>query len=215
MLFRDRLDAGRLLCDHLAKYKDDDVLVLLVPRGGMEIGMPAIKRFNFAWDLIIPRKIGAPHHKEIAIGAVTVDGNYLLNEEYVKYLGVSDAYIQQETTQEMAEIKRRLTTYRQSDEFPDVCDKIVILVDDGIATGFTLLAAIKSIKQHHPAKVILAIPVGPTDIIEEIRQFVDDVICLHSVTQFTSVGAYYHWFEQVSDDEMMRFIDTLNQYNIH
>lgn len=214
LLYKDRKDAGRLLANHIQPFEPENPKILLVPRGGVEIGIESIKRYQLDWDFIIPRKIGAPHNQEIAIGAVTMDGNYLLYEEYINLIGVSDAYIQQEIQKEVIEIKRRLLAYRGTDEFPTVENRTIILMDDGIATGFTLLAAIKSIKAHHPKKLILAIPVGPTETIEAFRQFVDDIICLHSIDHFTSVGAYYEQFEQVTDEKMKYLIDVLQSDSI-
>ena len=215
MLFKNRFDAGELLSQHLKLDHDKEIIMLLVPRGGVEVGLPSIKHFQFEWDLIITRKIGAPHHKEIAIGAVTVDGQYLLYEEYIEHLHVPTGYIEQEIEKELREIKRRLITYRGHDSFPNVQHKVVILVDDGIATGFTLLAAIKSIKAHQPKKLILAVPVGPTETIEALRQFVDEIICLHSIDHFTSVGAYYETFPQVTEEQMSYYLEDLKKVHHH
>ena len=149
MLFKDRFDAGQQLANQLKRFENDYPLILLVPRGGVEVGLETIRRYQLDWDFMIPRKIGAPHNKEIAIGAVTMDGNYLLYEEYINQIDVSSDYIQEQIQQEMMEIKRRLQKYRGSETFPPVMNQTVILIDDGIATGFTLLAAIKSIMLTH------------------------------------------------------------------
>lgn len=211
MFFKDRFDAGKQLADHLKRYESLNPMALLVPRGGVEVGLEAISRYHLDWDLIIPRKIGAPHNQEVAIGAVTMDGNYLLYEEYIKQINVPPAYIQNQIQKEVAEIKRRLLHYRKSDEFPNIQNRTIILIDDGIATGFTLLAAIKSIHAHQPHKLILAVPVAPTETIEAFRQFVDEIVCLYSVDQFTSVGAYYESFPQVSENQMLNYLDLLNK----
>lgn len=211
MLFHDRFDAGKQLANQLQRYEQSHPLILLVPRGGVEIGLETIRRYQLDWDFIIPRKIGAPHNNEIAIGAVTMDGNYLLYDEYIERIHVSNDYIQKQIQQEMIEIKRRLIHYRGSDTFPSIENRTIILIDDGIATGFTLLAAIKSIHAHHPKKLILAVPVAPTETIEAFRQFVDEIICLHSIDHFTSVGAYYEHFPQVTEEQMQDYIDVLNK----
>jgi len=156
-MFLDRFDAGKKLIESLEKFKDEDLIVLAVPRGGLEIAYDTIKRFGFKWDLIIPRKIGAPHNKEVAIGAVSVDGSYFINDQYVQMLGISQEYIEKEVTDQINEIKRRMKEYRGKDTFPDVKDKTVIIID-GIATGFTILAVIKAIKKQGAKKIILAIP---------------------------------------------------------
>ena len=214
MLFKDRFDAGQQLANQLKRFENDYPLILLVPRGGVEVGLETIRRYQLDWDFMIPRKIGAPHNKEIAIGAVTMDGNYLLYEEYINQIDVSSDYIQEQIQQEMIEIKRRLQEYRGSETFPPVMNQTVILIDDGIATGFTLLAAIKSIHAHTPKKLILAVPVAPTETIEAFRQFVDDIICLHSIDRFTSVGAYYESFPQVTEEQMKSYIDLLNKQQV-
>lgn len=208
-MFLDRVDAGEKLTDSLYKFKDEDVIVLAVPRGGLEIAYDTIKRFGFKWDLIIPRKIGAPHNKEFAIGAVSVDGSYFINDDYVERLGISQEYIQKEVSQQINEIKRRMKEYRGKDTFPEVKDKTVIIIDDGIATGFTLLAVIKAVKKQGAQKIILAIPVGPRETIEEFKELVDEVICLYIPDVFYAVGSYYVNFEQVTDEEVFKIINEL------
>jgi len=208
-MFLDRMDAGEKLADSLYKFKDEDVIVLAVPRGGLAIAYDTIKRFGLKWDLIIPRKIGAPHNKEFAIGAVSVDGSYFLNKEYVKMLGISQDYIEKEVLEQISEIKRRMKEYRGKDTFPEVKDKTVIIIDDGIATGFTILAVIKAVKKQGAKKIILAIPVGPRETIEEFKEIVDGVICLYIPEKFYAVGSYYENFEQVTDAEVFKIIHEL------
>lgn len=209
MMFLDRKNAGEWLTDSLEKYKDEDVIVLAVPRGGLEIAYNSIKKFGFKWDLIIPRKIGAPHNKEFAIGAVSVDGSYFLNNDYVERFGISQDYIEKEVSEQTKEIKRRMKEYRGVDTFPEVKDKTVIIIDDGIATGFTIMAVIKSLKKEEARKIILAIPVGPRGIIEEFKELVDEVICLYIPDEFYAVGSYYVDFQQVTDDEVFQIIYEL------
>ena len=208
-MFLDRMDAGEKLADSLYKFKDEDVIVLAVPRGGLAIAYDTIKRFGLKWDLIIPRKIGAPHNKEFAIGAVSVDGSYFINSEYVKMLGISQDYIEKEVLEQISEIKRRMKEYRGKDTFPEVKDKTVIIIDDGIATGFTILAVIKAVKKQGAKKIILAIPVGPRETIEEFKEIVDEVICLYIPEKFYAVGSYYENFEQVTDAEVFKIIHEL------
>ena len=208
-MFLDRMDAGEKLTDSLYKFKDEDVIVLAVPRGGLEIAYDTIKRFGFTWDLIIPRKIGAPHNKEFAIGAVSVDGSYFINDDYVKMLGISQDYIEKEVLEQIKEIKRRMKEYRGVDTFPEVKDKTVIIIDDGIATGFTILAVIKAVKKQGAKKIILAIPVGPRETIEEFKELVDEVICLYIPDEFYAVGSYYVDFEQVTEEEVFKIIKEL------
>ena len=208
-MFLDRFDAGKKLIESLEKFKDEDLIVLAVPRGGLEIAYDTIKRFGFKWDLIIPRKIGAPHNKEVAIGAVSVDGSYFINDQYVQILGISQEYIEKEVTDQINEIKRRMKEYRGKETFPDVKDKTVIIIDDGIATGFTILAVIKAVKKQGAKKIILAIPVGPRETIEEFKELVDEVICLYIPDEFYAVGSYYMDFKQVTDEEVFKIMSEL------
>ncbi|MBZ9623045.1 phosphoribosyltransferase [Clostridium sp. FP2] len=209
MMFLDRMDAGEKLADSLYKFKDEDVIILAVPRGGIAVAYDTIKRYGLKWDLIIPRKIGAPHNKEFAIGAVSVDGSYFLNNDYVKMLGISQDYIEKEVLEQTREIKRRMQEYRGVDTFPEVKGKTVIIIDDGIATGFTILAVIKAVKKQGAKKIILAIPVGPRETIEEFKEHVDEVICLYIPEKFYAVGSYYENFKQVTDEEVFIIMNEL------
>ena len=208
-MFVDRADAGGKLTDSLKKFKEEDVIVLAVPRGGLEIAYDTIKKIGFKWDLIIPRKIGAPHNKEFAIGAVSADGSYFINDDYVKMYGISQDYIEKEVSEQTNEIKRRMKEYRGKDTFPEVKDKTVIIIDDGIATGFTILAVIKAVKKQGAKKIILAIPVGPRETIEEFKEIVDEVICLYIPDEFYAVGSYYVDFKQVTDEEVFKMMKEL------
>jgi putative phosphoribosyl transferase len=210
-MFKDRIDAGRRLLKELERFKSENPLILAVPRGGVVIAHEMIKEFGLDWDLIIPRKIGAPHNKEVAIGAVSYDGSYFTDEGYVDMLGVSNKYIEEEATFQLDEIKRRMREYKGTDEFPDVKDRTVIIVDDGIATGFTILAAIKSIKTQGANKVIVAVPVAPTDTVEKLSKEVDEVVCLEIPEEFYAVGMHYKNFSEVSDEEVAVIINDLRR----
>jgi putative phosphoribosyl transferase len=209
MMFLDRKDAGEKLTESLEKFKNEDVIVLVVPRGGLTIAYDTIKRFGFKWDLIIPRKIGAPHNKEVAIGVVSMDGSYFINNQYVEMLNISQEYIDKEVAEQINEIKRRMKEYRGKDTFPEVKDKTVIIMDDGIATGFTILAVIKAVKKQEAKKNILAIPIGQRETIEEFKELVDEVICLYIPDKFYAVGSYYEDFKQVTDEEVFKIINEL------
>ena len=211
MMFLDRKDASEKLTHSLEKFKDEDVIVLAVPRGGLPIAYDTIKKFGLKWDLIIPRKIGAPHNKEVAIGAVSVDGSYFINNHYVEMLDISQDYIEKEVTDQINEIKRRMKEYRGKDTFPEVKDKTVIIIDDGIATGFTIMAVIKAVKKQGAKKIVLAIPVGPRETIKEFKEIVDEVICLYIPDEFYAVGSYYVNFNQVTDEEVFKIINELRK----
>lgn len=210
-MFIDRKDAGEKLSIELEKFKDEHPIVLAIPRGGIVTAYETIKKFGLQWDLIIPRKIGLPHNKEIAIGAISLDETYLFNEKYIDMLNISQDYIKKEVLEQTNEIKRRLNKYKGNENFPDVKNKTVIIIDDGIATGFTIQAAIKSIKKYNPKKIILAVPVAPQDTITLLEKIVDEVICLFIPNEFYAVGLYYKSFEQTTDEEVFNIVRELKK----
>ena len=210
-MFVDRKDAGEKLSIELEKFKDENPIVLAIPRGGIVTAYETIKKFGFEWDLIIPRKIGLPHNKEIAIGAISLDETYLFNEKYIDMLNISQEYIKKEVFEQTEEIKRRLNKYKGNENFPDVKNKTVIIIDDGIATGFTIQAAIKSIKKHDAKKIILAVPVAPQDTISLLEKIVDEVICLFIPDEFYAVGLHYKSFEQTTDEEVFNIVRELKK----
>ncbi|MBW6409369.1 phosphoribosyltransferase [Clostridium weizhouense] len=212
-MFIDRKDAGEQLSINLKKFKDENPIVLAIPRGGIITAYETIKKFKFEWDLIIPRKISLPYNKEVAIGAVSLDGTYLLDERYIDMLNISKEYIQNEMFQQIDEIKKKLNKYKGNENFPDVKNKTVIIIDDGIATGFTIQAAIKSIKKHDAKKIILAIPIAPQNTISMLEKIVDEVICLFIPYDFYAVGSYYENFEQTTDEEIFNVINELKKYS--
>ncbi|AZV57578.1 phosphoribosyltransferase [Clostridium sp. AWRP] len=210
-MFVDRKDAGEKLSIKLEKFKNENPIVLAIPRGGIVTACETIKKFGFEWDLIIPRKIGSPRNKEVAIGAVSSDGTYLLNEEYIHMLNISKEYIEKELSNQIKEIKRRLNKYKGNESFPYVKNRTVIIIDDGIATGFTIQAAIKSIKKHAAKKIILAVPVAPRDTISLLKEIVDEVICLFIPDEFYAVGLHYKNFEQTTDEEVFTIVRELRR----
>jgi predicted phosphoribosyltransferase len=208
-MFVNREDAGEKLSKLLEKFKEENPIVLTIPRGGIVTAYETIKKLGFEWDLIIPRKISAPHNKEIAIGAISLDGTYILNEEYIYMLNISMEYIQKEVFEQTEEIKRRLKKYKGNVNFPNVKNKTVIIIDDGIATGFTIQAAIKSIRQHNAKKIILAVPVAPQNTISLLEKIVDEIICLFIPNEFHAVSLYYQSFEQTTDEEVINIVRKL------
>lgn len=210
-MFIDRQDAGKKLSIQLEKFKDEPPIILAIPRGGIVTAYETIKKFGFEWDLIIPRKIGAPHNKEVAIGAISLDGTYIFNEKYIDVLNISEEYIKNEIFEQTEEIKRRLVKYKGNEKFPDVKNKTVIIIDDGIATGFTIQAAIHSIKKHNAKKIILAIPVAPLDAISQLKKIVNEVICLIIPDEFYAVGLHYKNFQQTTDEEVFSIVRELNK----
>lgn len=203
MVFQDRREAGRILAKELSSFKgQDDAIVLGIPRGGVVVGREIAQALNVPLDVYITRKIGAPHNPELAIGAVASDGTLILDYQLAKRLGVSQDYIDAESERQRREIERRITEYRGKLPAPELKGKVVILADDGVATGATTLASIRAIRTQEPDQLILAVPVGPRDTIESLKREVDQLFCLHAPEIFWAVGAFYSIFDQTSDEEV-------------
>jgi len=203
VFFLNRKDAGEKLSRALMKYKSANPVVLGIPRGGVVVAAEVAKGLGAPLDVIIPRKIGAPHNPEVAIGAVSQDGTVIKDEAMMHLLGVSDSQIQALAERVSGEIARRVNTYRSGRAGLDLTEKTVIVVDDGIATGFTVQAALKSVRNRNPRRLILAVPVAPADTLEMLRKQVDELVCLHSPELFYAVGQFYLDFDQTSDQEVI------------
>jgi len=202
-MFDNRREAGLKLAEQLKEYKGKNVVVLGIPRGGVVVAHTIKEQLNCDWDLIIPRKLGAPFNNEIAIGAVTEDGITLLDRDMILYLNVKKDYIKNEIDRQIDEMKRRMNLYRGDKQPELVKGKTVILVDDGIATGFTIKAAIKSIENRGAVEIVVAVPVAPNDVVENLLEIVDNVLCLESPYPFYAVGMYYEDFHETTDEEVM------------
>ena len=202
-MFKDRRDAGRRLAEALKEYENTDGIVLAIPRGGVVVADEVASFLNLPLSLIIPRKIGAPGNPELAIGATAGSGKLVLNEEVIKYLNVSEEYIERATRKENAEIKRRENDYLQGKEIPNTEGKIVILIDDGIATGSTAEAAILAVKSNNPQKTVLAVPVAPPETIKRLSREADEVVILQMPEYFYAVGQFYETFTQTTDEEVI------------
>lgn len=209
VLFRDRTDAAKQLAERLYWLKNEiqenksSVVIVAVPRGGVVIGNIIASQLGAKLDLVVSRKIGAPFNPELAIGAVMPDGSYFLND-VAEMMNVSQDYIESQIEKEVKEIDRRLIEFRGDREYyNELEDKIVVLVDDGIATGATILASAKWIKDKHNCKqLIIAVPLAPGEILEDLKRVAGKVIVLHTPEPFGAVGRFYHDFNQVSDDEV-------------
>jgi putative phosphoribosyl transferase len=209
VLFRDRTDAARQLAERLCWLKNEieksksSVVIMAIPRGGIIIGNIIAKELRTKLDLVVTRKIGAPFNPELAIGAVMPDGSYFLND-VAEMINIPQNYIESQIRKEVKEIERRLIEFRGRKEYDNKLeDKIVVLVDDGIATGATILASTKWIKDKHNCKqLIIAVPLVPREILEDLNRAAGKVIVLYTPEPFGAVGRFYQNFKQVSDDEV-------------
>jgi putative phosphoribosyl transferase len=206
-MFKDRSDAGAQLSLMLKEYKNKEgVLVFALPRGGVVTGYEIACYLNAPLDVVIVRKIGFPGQPELGIGAVSETGTVVLNQFIISTYGVPNDYIVREVSRQKEEISRRVKRYRKGKELPALKGKIVILVDDGVATGATMKAAITTLKEEKLTKLIVALPVAPPDIADELEKMVDEFVCIETPIDFTAVGAYYHDFTQVSDEEVVELL---------
>lgn len=203
MLFQDRRDAGRKLAAALEAYKGAETIVLAIPRGGVVVGFEVAQALEAPLDIIIPRKIGAPQDPELAVGAVTPDGSVFYSFDSLRKLGLTPDDLASIVATERAEIRRRMRAFRGEQPFPSLQGKTVILVDDGIATGFTVRAALASIKQQNPSRVVLAVPVAPAEVEDAFVSEADAFVCLAHPEPFFAVGQFYRDFTQTSDAEVI------------
>ena len=202
ILFRDRRHAGDALAAQLERYRGSNALVLGLPRGGVVVAAQVARWLDAELDVVVVRKLGSPMSPELAIGAVTANGGRYLNEEIIAAMGVSDAYIEAVTAEQRAEARRREADLRAQRPAPSIAGRVVILVDDGLATGATMRAAIRSVRQHRPRRLVVAVPVGAPDTCAALRSEVDEVVCPHTPRDFGAVGRFYGEFWQTEDAEV-------------
>jgi predicted phosphoribosyltransferase len=202
-LFRDRRDAGRRLADKLAAYVyRPDAIVLALPRGGVPVAYEVARRLVAPMDVFVVRKLGVPGYEELAMGAVATGGVRVLNDQLVERLGIPDQMIDAVASRERQELARRERLYRGSRPPPDVRGRTVILVDDGLATGATMFAAIEALRKQNPARIVVAVPTASPDTCEEMKQKADEVICAITPEPFHAVGRWYRDFSQTTDEEV-------------
>ena len=207
--FKDRTEAGRAVAQRLAFYRDRlDVIVLALPRGGVPVAFEIARALNAPLDVFVVRKLGTPGHPELAMGAVASGGGVVMNDNVVSSLHITDEQVREVIASETAELNRREQAYRGGRPIADPRGKIVILVDDGIATGASMLVAVRALRAAGPQSIVVAVPVGPPSTCREMAQEADDVICATMPPGFEAVGQVYADFHQVSDDEVRELLTT-------
>lgn len=210
--FHDRIEAGRLLATRLMEYANrPDVLVLALPRGGVPVGYEIAQALNVPLDICLVRKLGAPGQKELAMGAIAPGGIMVLNNEVLRNLQISRQMLLQVATQEKQELERRAQVYRGDRPLPQVRDRVIILVDDGIATSSTLRAAIALLQQQHPQKIVVAAPVAPATVCQSLQRLVQEIVCLSMPEPLSSIGMWYQDFSQTTDEEVCHLLSLAAQ----
>jgi putative phosphoribosyl transferase len=208
MSFRNRSDAGRQLAKALAGYKDQQPVILALPRGGVPVAAQVAAALNAPLDLILVRKIGVPFQPELAMGAVVDGGAPIIvrNEDVIRLAGIDESEFQAVCDDELAEIERRRQRYLDSRNRVDVSGRTAIVIDDGVATGATTRAALRATRMRNPKRLVLAVPVAPTDSLSALRGDADDVVCLEDHEFFGAIGVYYVDFSQVPDEEVIEIL---------
>ncbi len=210
--FPNRVEAGRQLAQKLEKYAGrDDVIVLGLPRGGVPVANEVAKHLGAPLDVFIVRKLGVPGFEELAAGAIASGGVRVLNEDVMRAIPHADQAIETVTARETAELQRREQLYREDRAPQELRDRIAILVDDGLATGATMRAAVKALRQREVAKIVVAVPVGPPDTCHEIEEQADETICLSTPEFFQAVGQYYDDFSQTTDEDVRELLGRAAQ----
>jgi len=205
--FNDRRDAGRILASHLQKYAGrSDVIVLALPRGGVPVAYEVASALDAPLDVFLVRKLGTPGHRELAMGAIASGGVRVLNDDVVRWYGIPDAAIETVAREEAAELVRRERAYRDDRPAPDLTNRVVILVDDGLATGSTMRAAARAVRARHPSRVVIAVPVGARQTCSEVAAVADELICARMPEPFSAVGQWYLNFDQTDDDEVRELL---------
>ncbi len=203
MLFVNRRQAGAVLAGMLKQYADrPDVLVLALPRGGVPVAFEVAQALNAPLDVFIVRKLGVPGHDELAMGAIATGGVRVLNHDVVGYLGLSQEVIDRVAARENRELERRERTYRGDRAAPEVQGRTVILIDDGLATGSTMRAAVAALRKQQPSRIVVAVPVAAPETCEELRSEVDETVCAATPRPFQGVGRWYQDFSQTTDEEV-------------
>ena len=203
MTFRDRREAGRRLAEALNGYRPRRPFILAIPRGGIVVGYEVAVALDAPLDVVVPRKLRAPYNPELAVGAVAHDGSVYVDSPLVSSLRIPEEYLKEETATQLEEIRRRMRVYRGDHPQPALVGRAAIVVDDGIATGSTMIAALRAVRGMQPEVAAAAIPVAPPEGVESLRAEADDVVCLYTPMLFYAVGQFYDDFAQTTDDEVV------------
>ena len=214
--FQDRRQAGRALSEELRKYVGrNDVVVLALPRGGVPVAFEVARRLEAPLDLFLVRKLGTPGHRELAMGAIASGGIRVLNDDVVRWSGIAQDDIDAVAHEEERELLRRELAYREGRDPVPVEGRVAILVDDGLATGSTMRAAVKAVRQRDPSRVVVAVPVGARDTCDELSAIADEVVCVGTPEPFSAVGQWYADFDQTTDDEVRRLLSEHARSRTH
>jgi putative phosphoribosyl transferase len=208
LCFRDRLHAGEELGKRLLPFKSEGPAVLCLPRGGVPVGFACARRLDAEMDLIMVRKLPIPHNPEAGFGAVTLDGSVFLNEDLVKIIRITPREIDAIVASVLEEVRRRNKIFRGDREFPEVRDRCAVVVDDGLASGFTMLAAVRWLRQRTPQKIVAAVPVSPVGSLELVRKYVDEAVCLVAEEEHPfAVAGFYEDFHDLTDREVKELLE--------
>lgn len=208
--FADRREAGEALAEALAHLRGEDVVLLAIPRGGIEVAAQVAARWDWSLDIVVPRKVRAPGNPELGLGAIA-PGVRVLDAAMVRTLGVGESYLEREIAYQESEIGRREEAYRRGRTAVPVAGKVAVVIDDGVATGGTAVAALRWARAQGAASVVLATPVAPREALGRLRNEADEVVCIHSPDPFYAVGQWYVSFPQVSDDEVVRMLEEIRR----
>jgi predicted phosphoribosyltransferase len=212
MRFLDRRDAGRQLATKLSRYADDpSVLVLGLPRGGVPVAYEVARALHAPLDVFVVRKLGVPAHRELAMGAIAGGGSRVLNLDVIEALGISPAAVESVAARELLELERQEGIYRSNAPHPELSGRTIIVVDDGLATGSTMRAAVGALRQSNPARIIVAVPVAAVETVRRLREEANSVVCLSAPLDFQAVSMWYDDFSQTSDEEVRNLLESASQ----
>lgn len=212
-LFRDRIDAGYKLAQQLSEYKNQDTVVLAIPKGGVPVGYEVARHIQAEFDIILPRKIPIPWNPEAGLGAMSADGTIVLNEALVRGLGMSPEEVEEAASEVRKEIERQTREYRKDKPAPNITGKTVILVDDGLASGYTMLAAIESVRKYKPSLIVTAVPVASKSAVKLIKPRVDKLVVLITGESLPfAVAGYYMIWQDLTDENVMNYLKRSSEF---